>query len=194
MNEIQMQSEQISNLMEALSKAQAIMQGAKEDSNNPYFKSKYADLTSIWEACRDPLTRNGLSIVQTIQFMGGERCLVSILGHSSGQWIKSVIPLRPSKEDIQALGSAITYCRRYSLAALVGVCPIDDDGEAAMNRSKLDFPSSINPDKLAEFLSKTAEEAGCKIEDVKKRAEKNMKGFLDIFYKWEKESTLKSVG
>lgn len=127
-------SPELGKLFEALSKTQAMIVGAKEDSHNPYFKSKYADLSSVWEACRLPLSENGLSVVQSMETVGDKICLVTILGHSSGQWIKSCLPVPITKSDPQTLGSALTYCRRYALSALVGVCPIDDDGEAAMNR------------------------------------------------------------
>ena len=113
-NNFKMHSDQINELMDALSKAQLTMRGALTDSLNPYFKSKYADLSNVWEACREPLTRNGLSIAQVMQPIDGKLCLVSILGHKSGQWIKSLLPIKTSKDDIQALGSAITYSRRYA--------------------------------------------------------------------------------
>src|SRR6266403_3470792 len=98
----------LGKLLEALSKAQAIMEGAELGSKNPFFKSKYADLTSVWNACRLPLSRNGLSIIQTVDQIGERPCLVTLLGHSSGEWIRSVFPLPLLKNDAQALGSAIT--------------------------------------------------------------------------------------
>lgn len=128
----QMNSQDIGKLIEALSKAQACIEGAKEDSANPFFKSRYADLTSVWAACRKPLTENGLAVIQTIEPTAERMCLITMLAHSSGQWIKSVLPIPITKTDPQALGSAITYCRRYALSAIVGICPVDDDGEAAM--------------------------------------------------------------
>lgn len=132
----EMQSPELGALLEALAKAQAIMHGALKDSANPFFKSTYADLTSVWDACREPLSSNGLSVVQTVQLINEKLCLVSILGHKSGQWIKSVLPITPSKQDIQALGAAITYCRRFSLSSLVGVCPEDDDGESTLTKEE----------------------------------------------------------
>jgi hypothetical protein len=133
------QSESIGKLSLALSKAQAQIRGAKKDSLNPFFKSSYSDLASVWDACRDPLTSNELAIIQTIHKDEFALTLKTVLSHSSGEWISSDIPVLISggggKQDMQALGSAITYARRYGLSAIAGICPDDDDGEAAMNRN-----------------------------------------------------------
>ncbi len=130
------QSDNIGELATALSKAQSEIQGAKKDSANPFFKSKYADLSSVWDACRDPLTKNGLSIIQTTGDRDGSVYLFTTLAHSSGQWIRSELKVIVGKSDIQALGSSLTYCRRYSLAMIAGVCPEDDDGNAGAQQLK----------------------------------------------------------
>ena len=131
-------SESIVQLARALTLAQKDMGKASMESANPFFKSKYADLTSVWEACRKPLTDNGLSIVQTLGIAGVSefQVLETILLHNSGEWISGILKLNPVKNDPQGMGSAITYARRYSLAAMVGICPEDDDGEGAMKRQK----------------------------------------------------------
>lgn len=134
------QSEKIDLLAKALSIVQSQIEGAKLDSKNPFFKSSYADLTSVWEACRGPLTENGLSVAQTVETLADRICVVTTLMHSSGQWIKGSLPLLLMKTDMQSLGSAITYARRYSLAAMVGVCPEDDDGEASVGRENKSAP------------------------------------------------------
>lgn len=198
---IDMHSAELGKLLEALAKAQAIMQGAIQDSANPFFKSTYADLTSVWEACRGPLTQNGLSVVQTIQVCGDTTCLVSILGHISGQWIKSVLPIKPSKADIQSLGSAITYCRRYALSALVGVCPIDDDGESAMDRgqksqtkkSSFVLPKDISLESFENFVEESAKASGKTTGSIIERANQNPEGFLNALRAWEDEKTPKSL-
>lgn len=198
------QSQSIGKLLEALGKAQNQMEGAVEDSSNPYFKSKYADLTSVWRACREPLTKNGLSVIQTLQVLEGQLFLISVLGHVSGEWIKSFIPVKPSKEDIQSLGSAITYCRRYTLAALVGVCPVDDDGESAMDRSKknkqeeiplvkLNLPKDVVADRVEEFFKESAQKSGSSIAALKKRASENMEAFLNHFKKWDSEQSVEEI-
>ena len=130
-------SELINELSAALSKAQGQIEDAKKDSNNPFFKTKYADLASVWEACRKPLSSNNLAVIQTIEVKEGKRYLETMLSHSSGQFIRSSLDLSSKEESMQAIGSAITYARRYSLSAIVGVCPDDDDdAEKAMGRVK----------------------------------------------------------
>jgi len=124
-------SETIADLAAALAKAQASIKGALKSSENPFFKSKYADLSAVWEACREPLTKNGLAISQHAGGDGTTVQVETVLLHSSGQWISSTLTMRPTKSDPQAFGSAITYARRYALAAIVGVVTEDDDGNAA---------------------------------------------------------------
>lgn len=126
-------SENISELAAALAKAQGIMRGALKDSDNPFFKSKYADLSSVVEAIREPFSSNGLSYIQTVEPSDKNEARVgTIILHSSGQWIDCGMVVVPvSKADAQGFGSAITYARRYSLSAAVGVAPEDDDGNAA---------------------------------------------------------------
>ncbi len=128
------QSESIAKLSEALAKAQGVMEGASKDSSNPFFKSKYADLSAVWDACRKPLSDNGLSVVQTSDFIPDHPemvCIETILCHSSGEWIRGRLAVKPVKPDPQSVGSCITYLRRYSLQSMVGIAPEDDDGNAA---------------------------------------------------------------
>jgi hypothetical protein len=128
-------SETIGKLAEALAKAQGSIEGAKKDQSNPYFKSRYADLSSVWDACRKPLSDNGLAIVQTTFGADPDTVTVeTLLTHASGEWIKSCLSMRPTKADPQGIGSCLTYARRYSLAAMVGVAPEDDDGNAASQK------------------------------------------------------------
>ena len=133
-------SNEINELATALAKAQAVMTGALKDANNPFFKSKYADLESVWQACRKPLTDNGLSVVQYGSLSGYPDAatitpvLITRLLHSSGQWIEGIFPIRAKDDSPQAEGSGITYARRYGLAAMVGVYQTDDDAEAAQGR------------------------------------------------------------
>lgn len=141
------QSESINELAQALAKAQGEMSAATKDCSNPFFNSKYADLNSVWNACREPLSKNGLSIIQTTEPIEGGHNLNTILVHSSGQWIKSslnmVLDLSPQinkfgKEvkpnPLHLMGSYLTYYRRYALAAIVGVAPDEDeDGNLASN-------------------------------------------------------------
>lgn len=129
-----MQSEAINELAAALAKAQGQITGALKDSANPYFKSKYADLASCWDACRKPLSDNGLAVLQTTEEKDGHLYVVTTLAHSSGQWIKGWLPVKAKDDGPQAQGSGLTYARRYALAAIVGLAQIDDDAEAAQGR------------------------------------------------------------
>jgi len=125
------QSENINELAAALAKAQGQIEGAKKDSANPFFKSTYADLASVWEACRKQLSDNGLSVIQCPEEAENGIAIETMLLHSSGQWKTGRYVIPVAKNDAQAVGSAITYGRRYALAAMVGIAPEDDDGNAA---------------------------------------------------------------
>ena len=135
-----MQSESIAALAAALSKAQADITGALKDSSNPFFKSKYADLASCWDACRKQLAANGLCVIQTTGMTDAGLVLITTLAHSSGEWIVGHLPVAAKDSSPQAQGSGITYARRYALAAIVGLAQIDDDAEAAQAR-----PFTNNP-------------------------------------------------
>lgn len=128
-------SESINEIGAALAKAQKVMKGAKRDSANPFFKSKYADLAAVADACRDALSDNGIAVVQPPSSTDdGRVCVETMLVHSSGQWMSEVLAVKPKDDGPQALGSVITYLRRYALAAFAGVAPEDDDAEAAEGR------------------------------------------------------------
>ncbi len=146
-------SEHIELIAAALSKAQAVMEGAKKDSVNPFYHSKYADLAEVWDTCRKPLTDNGLSFVQAIGAESGAFTVATVKGkdgrditmmrlsvttrllHSSGQWIEDIITM-PVETDPQAIGRVTTYIRRYAVMAMCGVAPEDDDGESAAERGQ----------------------------------------------------------
>src|SRR5487761_429352 len=127
-------SEQINELAAALAKAQGEITGALKDSANPFFKSKYADLASCWDACRAALSKNGLSVTQFPTTEATVTLLMTSLLHSSGQWMRSSLLVQPKDDTPQAMGSALTYARRYALTAIVGVAQVDDDGNAASGR------------------------------------------------------------
>ena len=151
----EIQSESINELAAALSKAQGAIEGAIKDSANPFFKSKYADLSSYWDACREQLSKNSLCVTQTMnEDEDGEMCIITQLSHSSGQWMRSYLPINMpanSKNALQDLGSALTYLRRYSLAAIVGICPDeDDDGNKATDYKTKKQPLSPPPELLSQ--------------------------------------------
>lgn len=125
-------SEQINEIAKALSAAQAELEGAKKEAVNPHLKSKYADLASVWDACRNVLPKNGLSVAQMAEpAPDGFLSLTTMLMHSSGQFLAGTIMLPLDKPTAQSYGAAMTYARRYGLSAIVGVSPEDDDGHEA---------------------------------------------------------------
>ena len=124
-------SNTIADLAKALALAQGAMNGAIKDNKGAFANTKYASLASVWDACREPLTKNGLSVVQSTRMEGNAVVIITTLLHSSGEYISGEISLPPTKPDPQGHGSAITYARRYALAAMVGIAPEDDDGADA---------------------------------------------------------------
>lgn len=124
-------------LFTALSKAQGEIQEAIKDRENPHLKSSYADLASIWRACREPLSKNGLSVIQIPVAKGMNAGCITQLSHISGQWVRGKLVMISKSPAPQDIGSVTTYAKKYSLAAFVGVAAAeddtDDDGEAGQN-------------------------------------------------------------
>ena len=151
------QSESITDLATALCLAQAEMGGAIKDSNNPFFKSSYADLTSVIKVIKEPFAKWGLSFVQLpVTSAGGNGVGVStMLMHKSGQWLQGEYLLPMDKVTPQGAGSAITYARRYALQALVGIPSVDDDSELAMFGFDRNEDNTVVIDMTLEGLSET---------------------------------------
>lgn len=121
-----------STLAAALAKAQMEMSKALKSSDNPHFRSKYADLGNVMDACLPALNKYGIAVVQpfiTDDING--KAVKTVLIHESGETLECAVPLIIGKNDMQGLGSAITYARRYGLMAMAGIAPEDDDGNAA---------------------------------------------------------------
>jgi CheY-like chemotaxis protein len=119
-------------IAQALAAAQSQMGNALKDSKNPHFKSSYADLSSVRDACMPALNAHGIAVIQPIRNdpdLG--RCVTTIFLHPSGETLDCPVPIITGKNDMQGLGSAITYARRYGLMSLAGIAPDDDDGNAA---------------------------------------------------------------
>jgi len=142
-------STELNELFAALSKAQEEIRCAHKDASNPFFKSKYANLQMVIEASRPALCKNNLAVSQQLITENNLTYLYTLLGHSSGQWISSKALLSPVKTDVQSLGSYITYMRRYSYSAIVGVYDgeEDDDGDKAVPEPKKEY-TAYKPDKL----------------------------------------------
>ena len=129
------QSPSIDKLIEGLAKAQGEFKPILKDTQNPFFKSKYADLATIIAATQPALSKHGLSVMQLPRVDAHQARVKTILAHSSGQWVSTELMLpaaQGSKFDAQTVGSALTYARRYALQAILGVAAdVDDDGNAA---------------------------------------------------------------
>ena len=126
-------TEKHANIAAALAAAQAQMGKALKQSNNPHFRSKYADLGNVMDACMPALNANGIAVVQHVGRDEHGMFLKTILRHADSEtWFEDGgMPLLVNKNDMQGLGSALTYARRYGLMAMVGIAPEDDDGNAA---------------------------------------------------------------
>lgn len=157
------QTEEIKDLFAALVKVQAGLKHAKKKEDNPFYKSKYAGLPEVIDASRKLLTDNGLAISQSTDYetVDLRPVLITQLTHSSGQWIRGYYPIISTKQDPQALGSALTYARRYAYMAIIGLAAEDedDDGNAASGiKTKLPDLSAENfaknKNKWKEYISK----------------------------------------
>lgn len=158
-------SEAINEISAALALAQKDYRPVVKNKVNPHFKNYYADLSSIIDATREALSKNGLTLPQSPLFHEGRLVVISRLLHKSGQWIETELSLKPQGDTPQALGSAITYGRRYSAEALLGVSAEDDDDGNEANNSQDDK-------KEIQQLKKTIAEQKTKIENLIASAEK----------------------
>lgn len=125
------QSNEINELAKALSLAQADIEGAVKDATNPFFKSKYADLSSVIQAIKAPLAAHGLSVTQLTDFNEDRIFVETQISHISGQWMRGRFPIFMKDDSPQALGSGTSYSRRYALQAALSVSSIDDDAQTA---------------------------------------------------------------
>lgn len=128
-------SDSIAQLAEALSKAQGQIDAASKGAVNPHFKSKYADLNALREVIREPLALNDLSVIQLPRFYDKEVEVETMLMHKSGEFIAETLRMPVGQTTAQAVGSALTYCRRYSLSAILNLAADDDDGNAATQQA-----------------------------------------------------------
>lgn len=123
-------------LLTALSKAQGEIENASKNASNPHFRSKYADLAEVLNTIRPTFSKHGLSILQSPEFDGSLVSVVTMVAHSSGGIITCRASCYPAKTDAQGIGSATTYLRRYSAAAIAGIAQEDDDGNSAAHNGR----------------------------------------------------------
>ena len=154
------QSDSIAALAAALAKAQSAIPPAPKNAENPHYRSHYADLASVWGACRAPLAAQGIAVIQSpARSESGLVTLTTTLAHSSGEWMTSICAARPSKDDAQGLGSVITYLRRYALAAMVGVTSCEDDDAQAAVAPSAPARSAPTPQRKAEPVAVVHDDA-----------------------------------
>lgn len=149
-------SDQINELAAALAKAQGEIENASKNAANPHFKSKYADLAEVINTVRPVFAKYGLSVTQFPSFADGLASVETVLMHSSGQWMSGTASAGVTKQDAQGVGSAITYLRRYSLAAVAGIAQEDDDANAAVgghSKTKVQSAKILPTDGAWEAMS-----------------------------------------
>jgi len=125
-------SDSISELAGALCKAQGEIENASKNASNPHFRSKYADLAEVLNTVRPVMSKNGISISQFPAFEAGVASVETIVMHTSGEWMSGISSAPVQKQDAQGVGSALTYLRRYSLAAIAGIAQEDDDANSSI--------------------------------------------------------------
>lgn len=152
-----------STIAAALAAAQAQMGRAMKSATNPHFRNKYADLASVMDACMPSLTANGIAVTQPVRREGEDLLLFTVLHHAdSGEKLDDGgLPLLVNKRDMQGLGSALTYGRRYGLMAMAGIAPDDDDGNAAAaappkHERRAEPPVGPSPDQITDATSALA--------------------------------------
>ena len=159
------QSEQINELAAALAKAQGEMKNVKKTSENPFYHSTYAELDAVWDSVRPVLSKHGLSVIQGTGQNDGDVHVTTMLLHSSGQWIRSTLTLPiGEKHTAQAVGTAITYGRRYSLSAMVGIASEEDtDAQDIAEPAKKKAEPKSPPVKAMHHIIPDLQKAGAQV-------------------------------
>jgi type II secretory pathway component PulM len=148
-------SEELNELFAALSIAQGQIEDAAKSRKNDFYKSSYADLSSVRSAVRQPLADNGLSISQWDSVVPGGVEVLTVLGHKSGQWMSGTL-FMPVKHEPHPIGSGISYARRYSLMSIMNLAADDDDGNAAQTAKPIAEP---DPKVVREMALRAKKEA-----------------------------------
>lgn len=148
-----------SSIYAALAAAQLEMGPALKSSENPHFRSKYADLGAVMDACLPALNRNGIAVFQPLHDEDGNRYVKTVLAHTSGETLECRVPLIVSKNDMQGYGSAVTYARRYGLMSMAGIAPEDDDGNAAAKAAPREMKSAFDAKAASQRITRKLETA-----------------------------------
>lgn len=161
-------------ISQALVKAQAAMSHAQKDAKNPHFKSAYSTLASVIDAVRPALSANGLAFIQKLHTAENGIAVETVLIHESGEEISCGTLFVPAtKQDAQGFGSAISYGKRYSLQAALGIASEDDDGQAAVKPR----PAPVQPVKITIDMEAAVDEMN---------AQTTIDGLKECFAKWYK--------
>lgn len=152
--------------------AQKATEAVKKASSNPAFRSKYADLAGVVEAVVPALNNAGVGVLQFPEFDGEMVTVTTTLLHEGGSAVSATLALRPSKSDPQGVGSAITYARRYSLLAMTGAAPEDDDGNAASGPREQPKPEAKRVEPKPPTLAERAEALALRLNEAKSDTER----------------------
>lgn len=206
-------SQTINELATALAKAQSEMKPAVKDADNPFFKSKYADLATVWESIRNPLSKNGLCVSQLIGSDGNVVTVETVLMHTSGQFISGKLSMTAKDPMPQSIASASTYARRYGLSAIVGVSSEEDDDGAqasgtnghkevkkAVTETIIQKPVSLKDRVMGTAKPKFKDEDAFKawridnslIEDLEKATETELNYILAVLRNYEPLNRIKT--
>ncbi len=169
-------SESITAISPALVKAQALIEDAVKDSNNPAFRSKYADLSAVLAVIREPMAVNDLCVLQSPTRADGGVEVETLILHKSGEWISQSCFIPITKVDAHGTGSGITYGRRYGLMSIFCIGTEDDDGNTAVERPLA--PKQISaPAKQIVMAPKQLEIRA----EAKEAAKKGIDAFRDYY-------------
>lgn len=210
-------SESFKELAAAMCKMQSVLKPAGKDGVNPLYKSRYSDINAVWEALREPLTSNGLSVWQDALTQEGGVSVATRVVHCSGEWVEFgpfFVPLG-IKKDAHGIGSATSYAKRYSLCAALGITSSDedDDGNAACTGKPIakdikppaiteDIKNEINEfycrlgddgNMMTGFIASTCATQGWEEIDAIRRFISSGKKGMDAFYQWKKREEEKGV-
>lgn len=183
------QSQEINELTEALVALQAELKPVALDSVNPFFKSKYASLHSVWEMVRPMLKKHGLAIIQSPDTLEDKLGVTTILSHKSGQWVRAFFGMTPSKSDPQEAGKICTYFRRYALGGFLGIVTEEDtDGEVGQH--KKDKSNGQTTQSNGETIQPRSEAQAKKLYAMCKEADLDVKGFTEYLNEHYQTTTI----
>lgn len=171
-------SDSISQLAEALAKAQGQIDDVTKNGVNPHFRSKYADLAAVRSVIREPLAVNDISVIQAPRTLDGEVEVETVLLHKSGEYISETLRLPVGKWDAHGIGSGISYARRYGLMSILALAADDDDGNGAVEKPPSKPVSRINTGPFFDEARKIAEKGNEALSDWWKELEEEHRGLF----------------